>query len=183
MVIIANVVAPEIALMVADQRLEVEIGQLVHDVEHDILEELVIELRSPRHHLQVATVLRQASVHHGVVLVVRVHDRVLQPLVVSIAHEALTVGKLRGAVHLSMAAKVRSEAFLLAHCVLHKAATVVHLAVDRLTAHPLISSEGRLINVHDLVPSAHEVFLLELLGQWLNQVANDILLADRAIVD
>ena len=90
MVIIADVVALEVTLMVMDQRLEVEVWQFVHHVEHDILEELVIELRRACHNLEVATMLGQATVKNSIVLVVGVHDCVLQPLVISIAHEALS---------------------------------------------------------------------------------------------
>ena len=91
MVFLANVVAPEVALMVFDQRLEVEVWQFVHHLEHDVLQELVVKFWRAGHDLQVASVLRQAAVHDCVVLVVCVHECVLQPLVVPVAHEALPV--------------------------------------------------------------------------------------------
>ena len=183
MVFLANVVAPEVALMVLDQRLEVEVWQFVHHLEHDVLQELVVKFWRAGHDLQVASVLRQAAVHDGIVLVVCVHDCVLQPLVVSVAHEALPDRQFFWAVHLAVAAEVRAERLLLADRVLHEAAPIVHDAVDRLAAHPLVRSERCLVHVHDLIPGAHQVLLLELLLEWLNDVANDVLLTDFAIVD
>ena len=91
MVFLANVVAPEVALMVFDQRLEVEVWQFVHHLKHDVLQELIVKFWRSGHDLQVASVLRQAAVHDCVVLVVCVHECVLQPLVVPVAHEALPV--------------------------------------------------------------------------------------------
>ena len=183
MVFLANVVAPEVALMVLDQRLEVEVWQFVHHLEHDVLQELVVKFWRAGHDLQVASVLRQAAVHDGIVLVVCVHDCVLQPLVVSVAHEALPDRQFFWAVHLAVATEVRAERLLLADRVLHEAAPIVHDAVDRLAAHPLVRSERCLVHVHDLIPGAHQVLLLELLLEWLNDVANDVLLTDFAIVD
>jgi len=52
-----------------------------------------------------------------------------------------------------------------------------------LAAHPLVSGEWRLINVHDLEPGAHKMIAFELLLKWLNQVTDDVLLANLAIVD
>ena len=181
--IVTDVVAAEIALVVVDQRLEVEIRQLIHHVEHDILQEFIIELGSTGQDLQVATVLWQATIHNCIVLVVCVHDGVLEPLVVSVSDEALAVGQLVGAVHLAVAAEMGSEGLLLADRVLHKAAAIVHCAVDSLPAHPLVGGKGSLINVHNLIPSAHEMCLFEFFGQGLDDVANDVLLADRTVVD
>ena len=58
MVIIPDVVAAEIALMVVDQRLEIEVWQLVHDIEHDVFQELIIKFRCAGQDLEIATVLR-----------------------------------------------------------------------------------------------------------------------------
>ena len=162
-VVVTDVVASVVTLHVLDQRLEVEVWKFVHHVEHDILKELVIKLRRARHHLNIATVLGQASVHDCVVLVIRVDNRALQPLVVSVADEALSISKFVWAVHLSVAAEVRAKCLFLAHGVLHEGATVVHLAVNGLTTHPLIRSEGCFVNVHDLIPGSHKVLLFELL--------------------
>ena len=181
--IITDVVAAEIALMVVDQCLEVEIGQLIHHVEHDILQEFIVELWCARKHLQVAAMLGQAAIHDRIVLVVGVDDGVFEPLVVAVSDEALAVGELVGAVHLAVAAEVRPEGLLLADRVLHKAAPVVHLAVDRLPAHPLVSRERGLIHVHNLIPSTHKMCLFEFFGQGFNNVANDVLLTDRTVVN
>ena len=118
--VIANVVAPEVTLVVVDQGLEIEVWKFVHDLEHDILQELIIELGSASQNSQIASVLGQATIHNGIVLVVGVHDCVLEPLIVSVADEALAVWKVLGAVHLAVAAEVGSEALLLADCVLHE---------------------------------------------------------------
>ena len=183
MVFLTNVVALEVALMILDQRLEVEVWQFVHHLEHDVLQELVVKFWRTGHDLKVASVLRQAAVHDCIVLVVCVHECVLQPLVVSVAHEALPVRQCIWAVHLAMAAEVWAERLLLADRVLHEAAPIVHDAVDRLAAHPLVRSERCLVHVHDLIPGAHQVLLFELLLKWLNDVTDNVLLADFAIVD
>lgn len=153
--VITDVVAPEVTLMVVDQGLEIEVWKFVHNLEHDILQELIIELRSASQNSQIASMLGQATVHHGIVLVVSIHNCVLEPLIVSVADEALAAWKILGAIHLAVAAEVGSEALLLADCVLHERPTIVHLAVNGLAAHPLISSERCLVNVHDLEPGAH----------------------------
>ena len=82
-----------------------------------------------------------------------------------------------------MAAEVRAERLLLADRVLHKAAPIVHSAVDCLAAHPLVRSERCLVHVHNLIPGAHQVLLLELLLERLNDVTDNVLLANFAIVD
>ena len=124
--LVSDVVAVVVALNVVDERLEVEVGQLVHHVEHDVLIELVVQLWRPRQHRQVAAVLGQASVHHSVVLIISVNDGTLQPLVVLVAHETLSALEMSRAIHFTMAAIVWSKCRILAHSVLHEAATVVH---------------------------------------------------------
>ena len=181
--LVIDVVAPVVTLNVMDQRLEVEVWQFVHDVEHDILKEFIVELGRARHHLEVAAVLGQATVGDGIVLVVRVHDRALQPLVIAIADEALAVGELGRAIHLAVATEVWAESLLLSDGVLHEGTAVVHLAVDSLSAHPLVLGEGCFVHVHDLIPGAHEVLLLELFLEGCHVVTDNILLSDFAIVD
>ena len=44
--LVSDIVAVVVALHVPNQRLEVEVGQLVHNLEHDVLKEFVVELRS-----------------------------------------------------------------------------------------------------------------------------------------
>ena len=182
-VLVCDVVAVVVALNVVDERLEVEVGQLVHHVEHDVFKELVIELWRARENCQVATVLGQASVHNGVVVVISLNDSVLEPLVTSVADKALATWQVCRTVHLSMAAIVRSKSGILSDCVLHEAAPVVHLRVDDLAARPLVCSEGCLINVANLIPGAHEVLLFELLLKRHDVVADDVLRTDLAIVD
>ena len=41
-VLVRDVVAVVVALSVLDESLEVEVGQLVHDVEHDVLDEFIV---------------------------------------------------------------------------------------------------------------------------------------------
>ena len=60
--IISDVVAVLIALGVMNQGLEVEIWQLKHYLLHDVFKELVVEDRYPCEHLQIGTMLRQASI-------------------------------------------------------------------------------------------------------------------------
>ena len=183
MVIVANVVASVVTLNVLDERLEVEVWKFVHHVEHNVLKELIVELGRAGHDLNVATVLGKASVCNDVVLVVGINDHALQPLVVSVADEALSILEFIWAVHLTVAAEVRAESLLLTDGVLHERTTVIHLAVNCLTAHPLVCSEGCFIDVHDLVPGAHEVLLLELFLEMVDVIADDILNADMAAVD
>ena len=183
MVLVSDVIAVVVALHVFNEGLEVEVGQLVHNFEHNVFEELVVELWGARKHLEVAAVLGQASVGHSVVLVVRVHDRVLQPLVVAVAHEALSVLEVVWAVHLTVGAVVRAKSLILAHGVLHEAAAVVHLRVDHLAASPLVSGEWCLINVEDLEPGTHKVLLFKFLLDWVHAIADDVLLTNLASID
>ena len=60
--IICDVVAVLVALGVMNQGLEVEIWQLKHYLLHDVFKELVVEDRYPCEHLQIGTMLRQASI-------------------------------------------------------------------------------------------------------------------------
>ena len=182
-VLIGDVVAVIVSLNVLDEGLEVEVGQLVLHLEHDVFKELVVEFGGASQDLHVASVLRQASVGDNVVLVVSVHDGRLKPLVISVADEALAILEELGAVHLAVGAVVGSEGSVLANSVLHHAAAVVHLRVQDLTAGPLVLCEGSLIDVEDLEPGAHDVVLLQLLSQGLRLVANDVLSADWRIVD
>ena len=107
--------------------------------------------------------LRQASVGNCIVLVISVDDGRLEPLLWLVSHEALASLEVAGAVHLTMGAEVRAEGVVLADCVLHEAASVVHLRVDHLTAGPVLLGEWGFSDVHDLEPSAHEFVLVELL--------------------
>ncbi len=75
--LISDVVAVVVPLNVVDQRLEVEVRQLVHHVEHDVLQELIIKLWRAGQHRQVAAMLGQAPVHHGIVLIIGVHNSAL----------------------------------------------------------------------------------------------------------
>ena len=182
-VVIRDIVAVVVPLDVVDQGLEVEVWQLVHHIKHDVLEELVIDLGSPGHHLQVATVLRQASVQNSVVLIIGVDNRILEPLVMAISDEALSVLYVIGAVHLSMAAKVWAESGVLSNGVLHERTTIVHVRVDDLATCPLILGEWSFIDVEDLIPSAQEVLPLKFILEWSDIVTDDILFANLATVD
>ena len=182
-VVIRDIVAVVVPLDVVDQGLEVEVWQLVHHIKHDVLEELVIDLGSPGHHLQVATVLRQASVQNSVVLIIGVDNRILEPLVMAISDEALSVLNVIGAVHLSMAAKVWAKSGVLSNGVLHERTTIVHVRVDDLATCPLILGEWSFIDVEDLIPSAQEVLPLKFILEWSDIVTDDILFANLAIVD
>ena len=90
-VLVRDVVAVEVALSVVNEGLEVEVGQLVHDVEHDVLHEFIVELRRAGEDLDVAAVLGKATVQHSVVLLVGVDDGSLDALVVLVADEALAI--------------------------------------------------------------------------------------------
>ena len=125
--LICNIVAVIVALDILDQGLKVEVWQLVHNVEHDVFEEFVIDLGSPRHHLQVASMLGKASVQNCKVLIICVNDRVFEPLVVAIPDETLTALEMRWAVHLAMTTEVWAESSILPNRVLHERTTVVHL--------------------------------------------------------
>ena len=57
-VLISDVVAVIVALHVLDQCLKVKIGQLVHQLEHNVLEEFFIKLGRACEHSHVAAVLR-----------------------------------------------------------------------------------------------------------------------------
>ena len=57
-----------------DQRLEVEVWQFVHDAEHDIFKEFIINLWGACQNLEITSMLGQASIDNGVVLVVSVYD-------------------------------------------------------------------------------------------------------------
>ena len=78
-----------ITLGVVNQGLKVEIWQLKHYLVHDVFKKVIVEDRNPSKNLQVGTVLRQASIKDGIILIVCIDDRVFQPLVISIPHEAL----------------------------------------------------------------------------------------------
>ena len=124
---ISDVVAVVIALSVMNQGLEVEIWQLEHDLVHDVFKEVIVEGWYPCEHLQVGTVLRQASVQNSIVLIVGINDRVLQPLIISISHEALATLKLGWTVHLAMTTEVRPEGRILPDGVLHERAAIIHV--------------------------------------------------------
>ena len=127
--------------------------------------------------------LRKAAVQNSVVLVVGVDDGALEPLVVLVADEALAILQLRRAVHLAVGAVVGAESLVLADCVFHKGATVVHLRVDDLAASPLVSGEGSLVNMHDLEPGAHEMFLFKFIDERGHGVAHHVLGANLSVVD
>ena len=65
-VLVGDVVAAVVALVVVDEGLEVEVGQLVHHLEEDVLEELVVELGSTGQYAEVRAVRGQAAVHNQV---------------------------------------------------------------------------------------------------------------------
>ena len=182
-VLVSDVVAVVVALRVLDEGLEVEVGQLVLNLEHNVLQELLVELGRASQDLQVAAMLGQASVGHDVVLVVSVNDVRLEPLVVSVADEALAVLEELGAVQLAVGAVVGSESGILAHGVLHERTAVIHLREDDLAASPLFGSEGGLVDVHDFVPGTLDVLIFELLLDRIHAIADHILGADLAIVD
>ena len=82
-----------------------------------------------------------------------------------------------------MGTEMRAERLILTDGVLHEGTTVVHLRVDDLTATPGALIEGFLVNMHDLVPSSHEVLLLESLGEGCDVVTDDVLGANLGVVD
>ena len=127
--------------------------------------------------------LGQASVHDGVVLVISVDHVRLQPLVILVADEALAILGVLGAVHLSVGAVVGTEGLILTHGVLHERAAVVHLGVDDLSTGPFVSGEGSLVNVENLEPGAHEVFLREFLIEGNGNVADHVLGSNRGVVN
>ena len=155
----------EVALDILDQRLEVKVGQPVHHLEHDVLKHLFVELGRASEDSHVATMLGQAAIGDNVVLVVGLDDVRFEPLVTTVANEALAVRNEVRAIELSMAAVVRAESRILADSVLHHAAAAIHLRVQYLSARPLVLREGCLVDMHDLVPGAHDVLLGESLSQ------------------
>ena len=127
--------------------------------------------------------LRKAAVKDCIVLIVSVHNSSLQPLVIAVADEALSILKVLGAVHLAMGSIVWTKCLILTNGMLHHGTTIVHLGVDYLATSPLFLSEWCFIDVKDLVPGAHEVCLIKLLLEGLDVVTDDILSANLAIVD
>ena len=107
--------------------------------------------------------LRKAAVKDSIVFVVSVHYCRLQPLVIAVANKALAILKVLGAVHLAMGSIVWTKCLILTNGMLHHGTSIVHLGVDNLATSPLFLSEWCLVNVKDLVPSAHKVSLIQLL--------------------
>ena len=177
-VIISHIVARVVSLNILDECLEVEVWQLVHDGELDVLKELIIKLRCTGLDGQVSAMLWQAPVDHCVVLVVSVHDGGLQPLVWLVADEALPRLQVAWAVHLSVGAEMGAKGMVLAHSVLHEATSVVHVGVDHLSAGEAIVGKWGLRDVHDLVPCAEEVLLVKLGWERVHGVAHHLLGAD-----
>ena len=77
-----------------------------------------------------------------------------------------------------MRAVVRAKGSILANRMLHHAATAVHLRVKHLATGPLFLREGRLIDVHNLIPRSHDVFLRHLLAQSVRGIARHTLCPD-----
>lgn len=117
-VIVSDIVAVIVALDVFDQSLEVEVGQLVHHTEHDVLKEFIIDLWSTGKHLDITPMLGQTSVQNGIVLIVGINDSTLKPLVIAIANEALSRLEMLGAVHFSVTAIVGTKGLILTNGVL-----------------------------------------------------------------
>ena len=124
---ISDVVAVVIALDVMNQRLEVEVWQLVHDLEHNVFKELVVELGRARQHVQIGAMLRKAAVKDSIVFIVSVHYGCLQPLVIAVADEALATLKVLRAIHLAMRSIVWTKCLILTNGMLHHGTAIVHL--------------------------------------------------------
>ena len=127
--------------------------------------------------------LRQASVKNCKVLVVCVHDSILQPLILAISHKALATLEVPRAVHFSMTTIVRPECRILTNSVLHERTTVVHVRINDLATGPLICGEWRLVDMKNLIPRSKQMFTLQRFIERLNAVTDDILGADLAIID
>ena len=126
--------------------------------------------------------LRQTSIHHGIILVVGVNDGVLNPLFITVPNVTLSIRKVLRAVHLTMRSQMRTESLILTNRMLHERSLVIHFRVDDLAACPLIRLEGRFIHMQNLIPSAHEVLLLKCFFKGSHSVAGDILMANLALI-
>ena len=182
MYIMVNIVAIVVTLLVLDQGLEIEVGQFVHDSEQDVFEELVVELGRLRQDLQVTSMLGHAAVRDHVVVVVCGDHVVLQPVICFISDETLAALRILGTVHLSSRALVRAEFDFLSDRLLKERTVVVHSIVFDLATDPLVSREGCLVDVHDLVPCSHQLVLLKLLGERSNAIAGGVLSAELTFV-
>ena len=128
--------------------------------------------------------LGQTSVDHGVVLVVGGHHSGLDPLVRLIFDEALTWGKVGGAVHLGMRSLVFSIQGSPSHGVLLESSLIgIEVAKVDLTASPALSGEWLLLDMHDLVPIALVSFQVKLLAKWLRSITDHLLGSDWRMVD
>ena len=180
---LCDIVALVVSLNIPNKGLKVEVWQQVLHPKHDVFKELVIELWCAREHCQVGPMLRQAPVHHSVVLIVGRDNLLFEPLVWLVSHEAESRLQIRWAVHLSMRTIMRAKHVILSYCMLHKRSSVVHVCIDNLATGPLFLCEWLFVDVHDLIPSSHKMMLVERLMKVRHCIANNVLMSDLRMID
>ena len=178
-----NIVALVVTLDVSHQCLEVEVGQSVLNLEHDILKEFVIKLRCPWEEGHIGSVLWQAPVDDCVVFIISINNLLLEPLVWLVSHKAEAWFKFRWAIHFSMGTVVRSEDMILTDWMLHEWPSVIHVRVDCLTTSPLLLCEWFFVDVQNLEPSSHEMMLIKGFMEVWDSVTDNILDSNLGVVN
>lgn len=104
-------------------------------------------------------------------------------MITTISNEALAIRKEVGAVELTVRTIVRTECSVLSNCVFHHASAIIHLRIKDLSTGPFVLRERCFVDVKNLIPSTHDVVLLQLFCQWLWIIADNVLSSDLGVVN